>query len=52
MSTISKLIIKISANNSGLKKTLKDSQSDLKKAFSVNPVNELTGALTSATGGD
>ncbi|SFM09073.1 hypothetical protein [Pelosinus propionicus] len=43
--------MKIGGNNAGLKKTLNDSQADIKKAFAVNPVAELTGALTSATGG-
>lgn len=51
MSTVAELLVKIGGNNAGLKKTLNDSQTDMKKAFSVNPVSELTGALTSATGG-
>lgn len=44
------MIVKIGGNNSGLKETLKDSKNEIKQTFSVNPVNELTSALTGATG--
>ena len=51
MSTIAELLVKIGADNSGLKKTLSDSQSNIQSAFSANPVNEFTNALTGATNG-
>ncbi|MEN6567203.1 MAG: hypothetical protein ABFC57_12985 [Veillonellales bacterium] len=51
MSTIAELMLKIGADNAGLKSTLKDSQSSIQTAFATNPVNEFTNALEGTTNG-
>jgi hypothetical protein len=51
LSTIAELLVKIGADNSGLKQTLSDSQSSVQNAFSTLPVTNFTGAVTGATSG-
>ncbi len=51
MSTIAELLVKIGADNSGLKRTLSDSQSSVQNAFSTLPVTNFTGAVNGATSG-
>ncbi|MDT8900074.1 hypothetical protein [Anaeroselena agilis] len=51
MATIAELLIKIGADNSGLKKTLSDSQSSVQAAFSMVPITSFTGAISGATAG-
>ncbi len=51
MSTIAELLVKIGADNSGLKRTLSDSQSSVQNAFSTLPVTNFTGAINGATSG-
>lgn len=48
-STIAELLVKIGADNAGLKTVLVDSKSGIQTAFSANPVNEFTGAMNGAT---
>jgi len=43
-------MVKIGADNSGLKSALKDSQSNIKTAFATDPVKEFTNALEGTTG--
>ncbi|WP_196603428.1 lytic transglycosylase domain-containing protein [Pectinatus haikarae] len=49
MSVISELMVKIGADSSGLSKELDKSQTEIKQAFNVNPVNEMQNALTGTT---
>ncbi len=49
MATIAELLIKIGADNSGLKKSLSESQSSVQAAFSTVPINNFTGAISGAT---
>ena len=51
MSTIAELLVKIGADSSGLNKELAKTQGNIQTAFSANPINEFTGALTGATNG-
>ncbi len=51
MSTISELLIKIGADNSGLTKALGDTKQQISQTFSdVSPLNTMQGALTDTTG--
>ena len=51
MATISELLIKIGADNSGLTKALGDTKQQIDTTFKdVSPLNEMQGALTSTTG--
>ena len=50
MSTISELLIKIGADNSGLTKALGDTKQQISQTFSdVSPLNTMQGALTDTT---
>ncbi len=49
MSTLAELLIKINGDSQGLSKELQKTKSDINSAFSVNPVAEMAGAITSAT---
>ncbi len=51
MSTIAELLVKIGGDNSGLKKTLDDSQSSVQTAFSTIPITNFTGAISGAADG-
>ena len=51
MSTISELLIKIGADNSGFTKALGDTKQQISQTFSdVSPLNTMQGALTDTTG--
>jgi hypothetical protein len=50
LSTIAELLVKIGGDNSGLKKTLSDSQSNIQTSFSASPINGFTDAVNSASG--
>lgn len=50
MSTLAELLIKISGNSSGLDQELAKSQANIEKAFSTNPINSFTNAVSGATG--
>ncbi|MEA4835371.1 MAG: hypothetical protein VB133_09565 [Anaeromusa sp.] len=50
MSTLAELLIKISGNSSGLDQELAKSQANIEKAFSTNPINSFTDAVSGATG--
>jgi polyhydroxyalkanoate synthesis regulator phasin len=51
LSTIAELLVKIGADNSGLKRTLSDSQSSVQNAFSTVPITNFTSAISGATSG-
>jgi hypothetical protein len=51
LSTIAELLVKIGGDNSGLKKTLDDSQSRVQTAFSTIPITNFTGAISGAADG-
>lgn len=45
------MLLKIGADNSGLKSSLKDSQASIKSAFSADPVEDFTNALSGTASG-
>jgi hypothetical protein len=51
LSTIAELLVKIGGDNSGLKKTLDDSQSMVQATFSTIPITNFTGAISGAAAG-
>ena len=51
ISTIAELLVKIGANNDGLKSKLSESESAIQKALSANPVTAFTDSISGVTNG-